>query len=125
MHSLVSSKPREVVQVANKDDFFLWSTKPVPYVFQDQTVFLKPWSARVREEFGRWCKGKEKEEATSEVICRVLVNTVCDEQGNLLFTLDDIPRLLTMPATILDDLSRECVKVNQADKASVDEAKKN
>lgn len=56
---------------------------------------------------------------------RVLVFTVCDAEGNLLFTEADIPGLGALPSNALNRLMAAAVRINKFSEAEVEELRKN
>ncbi len=56
---------------------------------------------------------------------RMLVHTVCDEKGNLLFRKDDIPQLTALPAHLVDPLLEAAIRVNQMSSEDLEALRKN
>lgn len=55
--------------------------------------------------------------------CRLIAISAVDEQGNLLFTVDDVPELMKLPAAVINQLTLACLRLNQ--QTSVEDAEKN
>jgi hypothetical protein len=56
---------------------------------------------------------------------RMLVHTVCDEAGNLIFKKEDIPQLTALPAHLVDPLLEASIRVNQMSAEDLEALRKN
>ena len=56
---------------------------------------------------------------------RMLVHTVCDEQGDLLFRKEDIPQLTALPAHLVDPLLEAAIRVNKMSDEDLEQLRKN
>jgi cytochrome c553 len=88
------------------------------------SCFVRAMSAGERDEFEvAHAKGKSRDFRARLVAC-----TVCDEDGELVFSTADIPALSALPAATLQPLVAAAVEVNrlsEADVKDLEEAAKN
>ena len=62
---------------------------------------------------------------TSEMRPFALQMSIIDEEGNLLFSKDDIAKINELPSTVLDRIFVEMAKLNGMDEAALEQAEKN
>ena len=86
-------------------------------------VWVRQWSGQERAEFRKAYQAEDKESSRLDAV--MLVMSVCDEQGNRVFDMSDVDRILCLPASILDSVNSEILTVNGLGPDNVEHAKKN
>lgn len=73
----------------------------------DTPIFVRGLSGRERDGFENACfqqRGKQRVMTTENIRAKLLVRSICDDQGNRLFSDSDEAELGAIPADILDQL---------------------
>lgn len=86
------------------------------------SVYIKTMSAGHREQ---WESSFDSNLNNKAVRASILVLTLCDENGVLLFSPDDVAKLNEQDGHIIDRLFQEATKHNRILKEASEEAKKN
>lgn len=84
-------------------------------------VFVRMMSARQRDQF----EAEQVSDPYKDIRARLAVHTVCDEQGEMLFTMADVEALSQKSAAALDRIFAAAVKLNRISKEDIDELEKN
>lgn len=106
----------------NREQFFNKiiniSKKPVPLDLPElgEKVYIKQLTAKEREEY----EDKLQDTGKHEVRATVASLCVCDENGNLVFSEDDVPQLNEVPSKVLMKIF---AKFNEINGVGVDEVK--
>lgn len=82
------------------------------------SLYLRMPSSYVRKDFFERL-GKDKKLGGS-----ILADTICEEDGKLVYTHDDIDELVNWDWKIVDDIIAEIAKLMGIDEASIEAAKK-
>lgn len=85
------------------------------------TVHVRTMSGGERDAF----EERQQRDPFKDIRARLAVLTVCDEEGNLLFTDADIPALTKKSAAALDRIFAAATKLNKFSKEDLDELQKN
>jgi hypothetical protein len=96
----------------------------VPIPALGGSVWVRTMSTRQRDDYDL-DQGETKTARREDIRARILVFTVCDEEGNLLFKPEDKTRISDLFADRTQPLFEEALKVNNIFKADVEEAEKN
>lgn len=89
------------------------------------TVYVKAMTAGEREAFEQDMDGKDLIKS-KKVRATVFANSVTDENGNRLFTSDDIDAINNLPASIVSKVFDKSNELNGIDtKQAVEQAEKN
>ena len=84
-----------------KEKLFAKLDRPVltPYTFMGEGLFLRHWSERDKIEWAEYHKKMTDEQKTdSYVRCRAVAKSLCDSEGHLIFSVDDLDRLAAFPS---------------------------
>lgn len=85
------------------------------------TLYVRTMKAREREQFEASCgNGKTLQDIRQKLI----IFTVCDESGNLLFNIDDIEALSKKSGAALDRLFSASIALNKIRNEDIEELKK-
>jgi hypothetical protein len=94
-----------------KDQFLSLQSKlkiePVTIEGMTEPVYVRTLTGRERDAFEASCfqqKGKNREINTENLRAKLLVRSICDADGQRLFTDADVNLLGNMPADVLDTL---------------------
>jgi hypothetical protein len=74
-------------------------------------ICIRSWSPKELAEHNQFCQD-HKDDTSLDILARVAVVSLCDEQGNLLFTPDDLPLLADKDFTALRLITDEALKLN-------------
>lgn len=98
-------------------------TKPIQVEVPEWncTVYLRQWSGVDRDSFTSWF-GNNKDKNGS---LKILVLTLCDENGELLFTDEDMEALNQKSFKVLERLTLAALQLNGLNPEAVEDAKKN
>lgn len=92
-----------------------YTTHPVPEWGGD--VLIRRLSAADAER-----SGLSSDQKTPELVARVIAVSLVDEEGNLLFTEDDVNELAKVDVAVAASVFAACVKVNGLSSEELDEA---
>lgn len=84
-------------------------------------VFVRMMSARQRDQF----EAEQVSDPYKDIRARLAVHTVCDEHGEMLFSMQDVEALSQKSAAALDRIFAAAVKLNRISKEDIDELEKN
>lgn len=87
-------------------------------VAKDQAVYIREMTAGEREDYEKTFKVKDSNQIRATLVSR----SVCDEKGELLFTDEDIPALMNMPASIALKIYAASNELNGLTVEAVDKA---
>lgn len=110
----------------HKNDFFdLNDVQIIPVVVAEwgRTVYVRSFSAGTRAKIASLWKKYDQENRTSELGIFFIIFSMCDEDGKLIFSVDDVEKLNELNANALDVIAAAAIKLNQMN--STDDAKKN
>lgn len=96
--------------VLTKADFFKLKTKVVPLEVEDLgTVYIKTMTASEREGL----ENKFAEEADKNGIrALVFIFSVCEEDGTLVFSVEDLEQVKALPSKIVGDVFDKSDELN-------------
>lgn len=100
-----------------------WKTIKVNVPEWNCDVYIRTMSGLQRSEFEQavYKDGKpETKHFFSQLLCRCL----CDDKGNLIFSIEDVAALSDKSATVLARLSEQAAQLNRIDSESAAETKK-
>ena len=92
------------------------------------TVFVREMSARERDHYEASLvtgKGKKTEVNLKDMRAKLAVYTCCDENGQLIFTQEDIQWLTARPVKVLDRICNAAKKINGLDDEDEEDTVKN
>lgn len=93
-----------------------------------QTIIVRSMTARERSEFESQFSnkaGKPIQSRTAEIRERLVVATVVNEAGELVFSNDDIPALKEVDAAILESVAKASQELNDIGAEDLAELEKN
>ena len=76
------------------------------------TVNLREMTAGQRDQFDALQLATDEATRFQDIRARLLVNSICDDAGNLLFTPFDVPTVTGFPAGVVNRLWEECLELN-------------
>jgi hypothetical protein len=88
-------------------------------------VWVRTLSAGQRERWEAMMEGPDGFRGRGEMMAAVVALTACDEAGQLLFTLDDIPRLAEKSAGAVMRISDVATRLAKIEAADIEELEKN
>ena len=88
------------------------------------TLYIKLMNGRERLAFQKAAQ-QMKGDDESKIIPFVIIHTVCDADGNAVFSIDDAEAILNLNGKEIDKLFTASLKVNGLMDSSVDDSKKN
>jgi hypothetical protein len=88
-------------------------------------VWVRTLSAGQRERWEAMMEGPDGFRGRGEMMAAVVALTACDEAGQLLFTLDDIPRLAEKSAGAVMRISDVATRLAKIEAADIEELSKN
>lgn len=118
MTKLVAKK-----KVLNKADFFQLKTKVVPLEVEDLgTVYIKSMTASEREGLERQM---QKELESNGIRATIFIYSVCDENGVLEFSDEDLEMVKGFPSSIVTKVFDFSNELNGIDVSAKEDAAKN
>ena len=117
------TKPVAKTKVLNKADFFQLKTKVVPLEVEDLgTVYIKSMTASEREGLE---KKMQEEVDNNGIRATVFIYSVCEEDGSLVFSDDDLEAVKGLPSAIVTTVFNESNNLNKINHEAKEEAAKN
>ena len=92
--------------------------------WNNEEICLKPFSSQDRDRFESEMQSTSKTKFEN-IRARVAIKTVCDENGNLIFTEADITELGNKSAAAMSRIFDEAMKINHITDDDVKELEKN
>lgn len=101
----------------------IFALKPKPSKINTPAgeFLIRPMNGAERESFEQ----AHVKEGMNNIRARMFVATVCDKNGNLLFTAADLDAVNDIDCQILDAVFRSTMKLNGFDKDEIEDAAKN
>lgn len=90
--------------------------------WDNMEVAIRSWSAKELQAFTDWQKAADQ---SVELFGKVAAMSLCDDEGKLLFTDEDVPALCEKDLDALMLILENATTFNRVSKAEVDKAKKN
>lgn len=78
----------------------------------DGTVFLREITAGQRDQFDAWQLAQTDESRFRDIRARLLILSMADAEGNLLFNLSDLRTVSDFPAGIVNRLWEAAIDLN-------------
>lgn len=98
--------------------------KPVDVPEWGGRVFLRKWTGRQRQEFRAWTEQRKGDTlADAEISSHIVVMSVCDQEGKLLFSNGDEELLLAKSGSVLNRIATEALQHNGLAAEAVEEAR--
>ena len=117
------TKPIAKKKVLNKADFFQLKTKVVPLEVEDLgTVYIKSMTASEREGLERQM---QKELESNGIRATIFIYSVCDENGVLEFSDEDLEMVKDFPSAIVSKVFDFSSDLNALQSEAKEEAAKN
>jgi hypothetical protein len=89
---------------------------------------VKAWTAKERSQFEtsfRTRSGKPRPDRLREMYERLVIDTLIDDDGRPVFTLDDLPRLKEMDSALIHCIATAAAELNHIDDDDLEEMAKN
>jgi hypothetical protein len=75
-------------------------------------LFIKPMSLRARDGFAKLSDELKTSGEFSKLLAKIVVDSLCDENGALLFQPDDLSKIQDKDAGEVDAIAKECLAAN-------------
>lgn len=98
--------------------------EPVPVDLPDGRVFVRIMTAGEKEQYERLCQDKTSG-FENNIRASLVLFTLCDQQGNLMFNPDELNLIADMPMPMIKPIFEAALSANGMAKDSVDKAEKN
>ena len=104
--------------ILSKDNIFAADDLDVQEVEVSEwggSVLIRPFTIADREKFEGWgdkSRGAKGKRTGNELLCFMITASVVDEQGNRVFTDNDVEQLKEKNSSVIDYLAKEIQKLN-------------
>ncbi len=92
------------------------------------SILLRPMTGTARNDYEFWAASEHSKNGQSDfrgIRERLIIAHAVDDQGESLFSLDDLEQLSAKNAEVIDRLHNECQKLSGLTAEAVDDAAKN
>jgi hypothetical protein len=94
---------------------------PIPALGEGETVFVRPMTAGERDRFEQ----HQVKDPHTRFRSRILIASVCDENGLPMFTEADTPQLENLPSPIVEPILLAALRANKLRDEDLDDTRKN
>lgn len=88
-------------------------------------IKIRSWTGAEREQFEKSVNVIDGKVKSSDVLSRIAVLSICDDDGKRIFTDADIPALSKKSAAALERIADKAVKLNGLTESDIEELAKN
>lgn len=78
----------------------------------DGTVYLREITAGQRDQFDAWQLAQTDDTRFRDIRARLLVMSLCDADGNLMFSISEITTVSDFPASVVNRLWESAIDLN-------------